>query len=277
MFKEIKRSCSNKEERHIGYFDVHARHAIDFTEILRFQKDRKPTDIILGGDFLDCGLASKWNDKFFKHMGWTKISHLLSQEFVLARSLIRRIRAATPSARMWYLPGNHEWWLFLAKFAFPDITSIPILSSKFTTQTFRSDFDAMGQLELARMLASIVDAKEQRIEVLPYKRFLTLGKITYMHGDQFSNPRTTHRIFPNRNIVYGHHHTHYVETLHDNGTSGTAVQHVGVPCLTTLGPGYLQSGATRWLHGFWQARVAPGGLFDGSVVKVLNKGRLILP
>lgn len=272
--RETRRACSNREERHIGYFDVHARHAIVFDEVLRFQRAMKPTDIILGGDFIDCGLASKWNDKFFAHMGWSKISYLLEKEFQAARTLVRRIRAASPKARLWYVPGNHEWWLFLSKLAFPAISSIPGLPTFFHQPHFKTDFERLGHRAIADMLYRLIEDPE--LEVLPYKNILTLGKITYMHGDQFGNPNSTPRLFPTRNIVYGHHHTHEVRTLNDNGTAGAAVQHVAVPCMTHLGPGYLQSGSTKWLNGFWQARVMPGGLFDGSVVKILGGKHLIV-
>jgi hypothetical protein len=273
--KETRRPCSQKQERHVGYFDVHARHAIDFAETLRFQTYFEPTDIILGGDFIDCGLASKWNDKFFKHLGWNTISKLLQKEFDAARLLAQRIRAASPRATMWFTPGNHENWLFLAKFHYPDIVAIPALPKEFNRPNFKTDFEVMGQRALGSIIEDILDAKALKMTVLPYKQLLTLGKITYMHGDQFSSPKATARLFPTRNIVYGHHHTHYVETLNDNGLGGTAVQHVGVPCMTHMGPGYLQSGSTRWLNGFWTARVMPGGLFDGNVVKVLGGKHIV--
>lgn len=271
--REERHRTAPQGERHIGYFDVHSEHAIDLAPVIEFQKDFKPTDIILGGDFLDCSIASHWNEKVFKHIGWFEISRLLKKAFKMGRDNIFRIRSAAPGARIWYIPGNHEWWLYLAAFAFPEIQAMPRIGER--PIGFKTDIEEWGHGVLADMLREAMGTDDFKVRVLPYRRLLTLGKITYAHGDQFNNPAASKRAFPSRNMVFGHHHTHEVATLHDNGVAGAAFQHVAVPCLTTLSPGYLKTKSTMWLNGFWTARVLPNGLFDGGVVKVLGGKRII--
>lgn len=261
-------------QRHIAYFDVHVPHNIDFKPVLAFQKDYKPTDIIIGGDFLNLEWASHWNEAVFKEVGFETIRENIGLECEAGRELLADIRRASPRANMHFIPGNHEHWLYQAALYFPAI-GIPFPAG-LTRIGFRADLAKQGNEALSFILSRTLQAEKFKMRVLPYNEHLTLGKINYLHGHQFNSPASTARLYPTKNIVYGHHHTHHTITLNDNGDAGTAVQHVAVPCMTELAPGYLRDKSTRWLNGFWLAEVLDNGLFDGRVKKILG-GNVMVP
>jgi predicted phosphodiesterase len=261
-------------QRHIAYCDVHVPHNIPVGPVLRFQRRYKPTHIILNGDIINLEWASHWNESVFSEIGWDKIRENLGRECEAARRLIAKIRASSPKAEIYFVPGNHEHWLYYAALYYPKLR-IP-LPDKTTKLGFRADLAKQGDEALAFILRKILHAEKYGVTVLPYNEPLEIGKITYLHGHQLRGYKNTLSQYPTKNIVFGHFHTEHRETGHDSGESGTAVQHTAVPCMTELGPGYLKNKAKRWLHGFWLADVRADGLFDGRVKKILG-GKVMIP
>lgn len=198
------------------------------------------------------------------------------QEFEATRDFISDIRRASPKAELYFVPGNHEAHFFWAALYHPQLLISPELGDPAKLH-FRTDMARAGNQALKQILEKHLSAEKFKMQVLPYYDELQIGKIVYLHGHQLSISNSP-RLYPNKNIVFGHYHTHHTITLNDNG-DGEACQHVAVPCMTTLGPqkpGYLGSKSTRWLNGFWIADVLPNGLFDGRVKKVLG-GRVMIP
>ena len=265
-----------REQRHMAYCDVHVTHNVPFAPVLAFQRRFDPTHIVINGDFLNLELASHWNEAAFKHYGYDRINEGLTEEFDAGHDLLAEIRAASPHARIQYVPGNHEHWLYWMALHHPaaGVSLINQAPRKKKESRFRTDLALRSHHQLKWILERKLRTAELDIEVLPYNEPLAIGRITYLHGHQFTSPNATPRMYPNTNLVLGHFHTHEVRTLHNNGQDGKAIQHVVVPCLTELGPGYLTNRSTRWLNGFWIADVARSGLFDGRVKKLLD-GRLV--
>lgn len=261
-------------QRHIAYHDVHVPHNIDFGPVLAFQKSYNPTHIIINGDFINLEWASHWNEPVFADMGWDTIRENLGLECAAARTLIGRIRKASPNAKLFFVPGNHEHWLYYAALYYPKLR-IPF-PENVSKVGFKTDLAKQGDEALAFILRKVLQAEKYDMTVLPYNEHLQIGKITYIHGHQLTGYKNTMAKYPSKNIVYGHFHTEHRETGHDNGESGTAVQHTAVPCMTGLAPGYLKDKSTRWLNGFWIADVLPSGLFDGRVKKILG-GKVMIP
>lgn len=264
----------NGRQRHIAYHDVHVPHNIDFGPVIAFQKKYDPTHIIINGDFINLEWASHWNESVFSDMGWNTIRENLGQECAAARTLIARIRLASPKAKLYFVPGNHEHWLYYAALYYPKLR-IP-MPDKIAKVGFKADLAKQGDAALAYILRKVLHADKYGMTVLPYNEHLEIGKITYIHGHQLTGYKNTMPKYPTKNIVFGHFHTEHRETGHDSGESGTAVQHTAVPCMTGLAPGYLKDKSTRWLNGFWIADVLPNGLFDGRVKKILG-GKVMIP
>lgn len=255
--------------RHIAWFDVHVPHNGKVEEALEFAHETGCDHFIIGGDFLNLEWASHWNEKVFGEIGKTKLREMLFAEIDAGEKLIKRIRQAIPKdARLWYIPGNHESWLWYACF-YHRIVEVPWSADSIT---FKSDVAALLDRGLGSLLARLLNAKKYRMTVLPYNEPLKIGSLVYLHGHQFggANPTgTSARKWPHVNMVYGHHHTHEVRTIYNSADSRQTFQHVACPALCGLSPGYLQDKATRWLQGFWVADFK-NGLFDGRVVKLLD-------
>lgn len=255
--------------RHMALFDVHVPHNIDLTSVYKFAQAYKPTDFVLGGDFLNLEWASHWNEKEFKQIGLEKLSNMLRRELKAGEQILSEISSALPKDCVkYYIPGNHEDWLYWACLTYPVLAGG--LSLGVEKMTFKSDLAKIRKQVLADLLTNLLSTEKYGFKVLPFGKELTLGKITYIHGHQVGSMAAMKRKFPARNIVCGHHHTHLVDTLHNSGNARTANQYVMVPCLCGLSPGYLNDSSTRWLNGFWVADVLSSGLFDGKVIKVVD-------
>lgn len=255
--------------RHMGLFDVHVPHQIKLDGTLKFAEVYKPTDFILGGDFLNLEWASHWNEREFKQIGLEKLSNMLKAELNAGRTIMKEIASALPAdCKKYYIPGNHEDWLYWACLTYPTLAGG--LSLGVEQMTFKSDLADIRKKVLANLLTNLLETEKIGFEVLPFGKELMLGKLTYIHGHQVGNMSAMKKKFPARNIVCGHHHTEAVETLHNSGDTRKANQYVMVPCMCHLSPGYLNDGSTRWLNGFWVADVLPSGMFDGKVIKVID-------
>lgn len=259
--------------RHIAWFDVHVPHNTVLREPLAFAHDTGCEDFILGGDFLNLEWASHWNERLFKEIGTLAIRKMLFQELEAGEKVVADIRRAIGRrARFWYLPGNHEAWLWYACF------NHRVVDTPFDPDVLRykSDLAKLLKTGLRDLLARLLNAKKYDMTVLPYEEPLKLGRIVYFHGHQFGgrNPtETSAKRWPSSNVVFGHHHTHLVNTIFNLGDPRQVNQHVAVPALCGLCPFYLRDPSTRWLNGFWVCDFKDG-LFDGRVVKVMD-GKII--
>lgn len=266
----------NSAQRHIAYHDVHVPHNIDFGPVLAFQKKYNPTHIIINGDFLNLEHASHWNEGLFKQIGYADVGKALREELAAGQRLLARIRAASPKAKIYFVPGNHEAWLYWCALYFPQLGIL--LGEEVNRKGYKDDLARAGDEALAELLRRYLQTDPLDITVLSFNEPLEIGNIMYLHGHQLSIANTP-KLYPTKNIVYGHWHEHSVKTLNDSGDPRYVVQHVAVPCMTRLGPkahAYRQGKSSRWLNGFWVADVLPNGLFDGRVKKILG-GKVMIP
>jgi hypothetical protein len=260
-------------KRHIAWFDVHVPKQNDLTAPLGFAHDVGCDYFIIGGDFLNLEWASHWNEKVFAEIGRGQLRKMLFQEIEAGEKVIASIRKAVgPKTRLLYIPGNHEEWLWFACF-YHRIVEVPWTPESIT---FKSDVAKILDSGLSSLLTRLLNAKKYGLTILPYNEPLKIGSLVYLHGHQFggSNPTAASaKRWPHVNLVYGHHHSHEVRTIHNGGDTGKVYQHTLCPALCGLMPGYLRDRSTRWLNGFWHCRF-DNGIFDGNVVKVLD-GRII--
>ena len=266
---------SKGRQRHVAYCDVHVPHQIPFKPILEFQRDYKPTHVILDGDFLNLDHASHWNEGLFQRIGYDSVGRALREELMAGQELIAEIRRASPKAELYFVPGNHEHWLYWCALYHPQLG---IFLKDEVSKHYKADLAKEGDHALKELLERYLCADKFKMRVLPYNEPLEIGNITYLHGHQLTITSSP-RLYPAKNLVFGHHHTHNTVTLNDSGDPRFVTQHVAVPCMTKLGPkdhAYRQTKSGRWLNGFWIADVLPNGLFDGRVKKVLG-GEIMIP
>lgn len=258
-----------KMRRHVALYDIHVPHHINLSPVISFMKDYRPTDFVIGGDYLNLEFASHWNEKEFKYIGLEKLRGMLNKELETGRQVLRELVAALPKdCNKYFIPGNHEEWLYWACMTYPALAGSATLGVE--TMTFKSDLAEIRKQVIADLLVQHLETDKLGMKVLTYGKELNLGKITYIHGHTVSSPTAMKRKYPARNVVCGHHHTHLIDTQHNSGMQAETNQYVFCPCLSRLSPGYLSDGSTRWMNGFWVADVLPNGSFDGKVMKVVD-------
>jgi predicted phosphodiesterase len=265
----------NAAQRHIAYHDVHVPHNIDFGPVLAWQKKFNPTHIIINGDFLNLEHASHWNEGLFKTIGYADVGKALKEELIAGQALLKRIRAASPKAKIYFVPGNHEHWLYYCALYFPQLGIL--LGEEVNRKGYKDDLARAGDEALAELLRRYLQTDALGITVLPFNEPLEIGHIMYLHGHQLTIASTA-KMYPMKNLVFGHWHEHSTKTLNDSGDPRFVVEHTAVPCMTHLGPkahAYRQGKSSRWMNGFYVAEVDADGLFDGRIVKILGGKRII--
>jgi UDP-2,3-diacylglucosamine pyrophosphatase LpxH len=260
---------TSQMRRHCALFDLHVPHNINLSPVISYIKDYQPTDFIIGGDFLNLEWCSHWNEREFSYVGLEKLSMMLKQEMNAGKDVLNQLNKVLPeNCNKYFLPGNHERFLYWACMTYPALAGTVTLGVD--SMTFKSDLAEISKRAIASLLEKHLDTASFGVKVLPYGKELQLGKITYIHGDSAPSMNAMKKRFPARNVVAGHLHTHEVSTIHNSGDTRAANQYVLAPCLCELAPGYLKDNSTRWLQGFWTADVYPSGHFDGRVVKVID-------
>jgi hypothetical protein len=256
-------------KRIVALYDMHVPLNIDLKGVLAYIKDRRPTDLIIGGDYLNLEYMSHWNDTLFPTIGFEKVGKMLNQEFEAGIKVLKDINAVLPeNCNKFFIPGNHEAWALEACLKYPQLAGgLDLGVSKLT---FKSDLAKIKKQVLANLLRKFLKTDEIGMKVLDYEKELTIGKQTFIHGHTVSSPTAMQKQYPACNVICGHHHSELIITTHNSGQERKANQYTFVPCLTRLSPGYLKNSSTRWLNGLYTSDVLSNGLFAGHVVKVLD-------
>lgn len=245
-------------EKFIALFDLHygferkAGHKVALHDdkalsvAIKFAGDFKPDHVILGGDILDCGCISHHNHG---KPGAVEGFRLLGDAKECKAAIIDPIEALKPKS-LTYIVGNHEDWLNDL------VDQIPALEGI---------VDVRSVLSLGK-----------KWNVVDNGSAFKLNKLVFVHGDQIkggAHPAKYAVDSFERNIFFGHHHTHQaytkVSSLDLNGHTGTAV-----PCLCKKGPSYGGGSPNRWMQGFLYGYF-DGKSFNATVVIIIN-GRAII-
>lgn len=261
--------------RHIAYCDIHSEDNVEFSEILKWQHSFDPNWIILNGDVTLAEAASHWNEKSIFKIGYDEIAIRLKQEFENTHKLLARIRAASPNARIMWVPGNHEAWYYWAATYHPACGII--LGRQPNARQYRTDLAAAADLLVSEIIKRHFRTTELGIEVVRYNKPLVLGPLTYLHGHQFSSIAATPRYYPNTNLVIGHFHQKKITPISDSGRRGRAIQHFAVPTLMKLQRGYEKLKASNHSNGFFYASVSRSGLYEGFIKDVFGDEGRIFP
>ena len=260
--------------KHVALFDVHAPQNVPLDGVLGYIHDAGPDHIILGGDFGNYEFASHWNESLFKEICRSRLRKMLFREIDSQVTILKDIRRAAGSrAEIWFIPGNHEAWIWYACLHHRIVETC----RDFESITYKTDIAKWLDDGLRELLDRLLDAKSHRMRVLRFNEPLRIGKIVYLHGHQFgtgSLNNTTCKRWPHVNLVFGHRHQHEVAPVHNQADPHKFYEHVCVPALSKLAPGYEKDKSSRHSNGFWVADITKDGMFDGRVRKVFN-GKLV--
>jgi len=257
--------------RHLAIFDLHIPHQVHLNEVYKFIKWYKPTDLIIGGDFLNLEWASHWNASDFPILGLSKLSNWLKEEFQTGQDVLNNFRKVAGSeCTIYYIPGNHENWLRQLVTKYPSMLDNVHLMNVDDINS-ETDFSSYSKQFLALLLNSVLQLNKFKIKVLPLDAPLYLNRIYYIHGHQIKgiNPAKTAVEKYKKTIVFGHFHTHSVYTSTSLIDNKEIHQGICVPCMSNLDPGYISSLANNWLNGFYIANCYDD-YFVSNVIPIIN-------
>ena len=210
---------------------------------MQFIKDFKPDHVVLGGDMLDCSVVSHHTRA---KPGQIEGLRLLNDAKGLVDAVITPLEDQVPG-RLIYHIGNHEDWLNQMVDEFPG-------------------------LEGVLAVENVLDLSDQW-EVIPQGESSTIGKLTFIHGDQLSSGEHCAKAAVTayeRNVRFGHFHTYQVYTktsaVDMNGHTAECV-----PCLCKKNPSYGKAHPNKWMQGFlWGYVNGAGGTFNDYVTVIVN-------
>lgn len=261
----------------VAVYDVHVPKNINLSPLNNFLVDFQPDDFVVGGDFLNLDSISHWNDKNFANIGFSTVRRNLHKEFAAGRKVIEDwVKILPKGGKKYYIPGNHEWWLVGFATKYPQIFQE---ETDMEVPEWDSDYTNTQKTFFSKLLNHYLHLEEYGFEIQPYMRPLKIGKIYFVHGHEFGGGNNHAKSMVEKgkkNIVGGHVHTHQVYTSYSPLDFSEFHSGVSVPCLTGLGPGYLQQPNTKWLNGFYAALMQPDGFYHDYVLKII-KGKLITP
>jgi hypothetical protein len=218
-----------------------------FSVAYQVVQDFKPDVLICGGDFLDCGAISHHNHG---KPGRTEGLRLVADAEGCQKEIIQPLIKLKAKKNI-FLIGNHEAWL-------NDLTDLePGLG---------------GLLDIRPLLAL-----PEKWDVVPQGGHYNLGKLTFIHGDVLSGEFAAKSavVSYERNIRFGHFHSHSVYSkntpLHDEYPKTG----VGVPCLCRKDPSYGKGRPNRWSQGLLVGYVNQDGSFHDYVITII-KGKTVV-
>lgn len=208
--------------------DIHLPFNIRLDGILRYIKDLKPQQIILGGDIIDA-------DGTFGIDGWTadqvekNMFKLYQRDLALLRQLLMDLRKASPKSRIIFLEGNHEERYRRPKNRYPELMR--------------------GKCELQKDISDLID---QWVPYGDYDAFYKVGDCLFTHGTIFPDAHSKKMAMaylPNK-VCYGHIHDFQSYTTHNGDPRKPGRYAVTAGCLCGRLPDYKKGQPNKWVSGF---------------------------
>jgi predicted phosphodiesterase len=212
--------------------DFHVPHEDpDLLEaFLKFCRDTKPDEVILGGDIMDNAASSAYGGNANKPK--------LIDEVNACRTFLDKVRSANPRATITFLGGNHD-----------------------QDRLERFIADHAPTLEGCVDLPTLLGLPERDIKFHPYGEVVFRGKLGFTHGFYFNDTHAQQHVRKfGCNLVWGHTHRPQMYTC---GIAGDEVRGgFGVGCMSkTKDVPYLKGRPSGWLQGFGVFYVEPDGNF----------------
>lgn len=212
---------------------------------MKWARDVKPAEVIIGGDFLEMESCSA-------HGGKARLP-MLMEDVKAGKKALRELRAACPKAKITYLEGNHE------------------------TRLTRKVIADAAELDGALTVPALLDLKSLDIEWVPYGKVVVRGKIGFVHGFLTTKHHAAaHLARYKRSISYGHTHKPQVFTEGNVNANGdnAVIGAFGQPCLRTLDPEWMQGQPAGWVNGWGAFYIHENGFFTPYQI-LLNGGQFV--
>jgi predicted phosphodiesterase len=215
--------------------------------MLAFAKDFKPDTVVLGGDILDCGAISHWNDN---KPGATE-GMRLAKDAQVARDLLVKPLEATMSkgkVKKIFIGGNHEAWI---------------------DDLLEKQPGLEGLIDPATLLGL-----NDSWKILPQGEIYRLSPhLVVCHGDQVKGGEHVAKAAVTNfqtSIRFGHHHTYQAYTATSPIYQELPRTGVAVPCLCTKDQKYGEGRPNKWAQGFLYGYIHSDGTFHDSVAIIVN-------
>jgi predicted MPP superfamily phosphohydrolase len=202
---------------------------------------QQPSEIILGGDFLEMSCLSHWLAKKRLLLEGKRYK----ADVALANKEITDLEKRCPEAKITYLEGNHEDWLTRYIESHPEMQGV---------------IDLQTDLHLA----------ERGIEWVPFNDVYTVGHMNYIHGWYWNIYHARKHL--NRmgsNVMYGHVHQYQVESMRLRAKSQIYTA-MATGCLCNLNPAWKRNRPNDWMHGFGFVEYRKDGTFQPHHLVVVD-------
>lgn len=238
-----EQSIAVLSDAHIPY-----HHSISIESAVKWCKARKPSILLLNGDWADFYSISRHQKDPSKRD--------LESEIVAVRESLAWLRHQFPKCRFLYKLGNHEerWqhWLW---------NSLPELS-------------ASGRMDVKEWL----ECDKFGIEVISDQRPIRVGKLAIFHGHEFGrggiaapvNPARGAFLRTNKTVLVGHSHRSSQHSDPDWEQLETSCWSTG--CLCDMRPEYAR--VNKWNYGFAFVELAKDGEFHVDNMRMSLQGKV---
>lgn len=195
-----------------------------------------PREIILIGDHLDCGGTFNAHQRTYTNEMTESYEHDVGE----ANMFLGGVRAAAPTAGMWYLEGNHEQ--HVERWAARNFTvrrDAEMLLSKFGPEAVLK----LKEREISYHKRSVF------YDGLSIPGAIRRGKCVFVHGISHSKHATYHHLIRvGTNVVHGH--THRVQSAVERTVSSDGFGAWCPGTLAKLQPLYKHTEPSSWAHGY---------------------------
>lgn len=211
-----------------GIFDVHVPDHDPrlWRSFLEWCKDEKPSEVIIGGDFLELESCSE-------HGGVARPA-MLTEELEAGRVALAELRRANPKAKLTYLEGNHE------------------------TRLRRKVVHRLPEADGAITLPIKLEFEKLGITWHKYGDVVKRGKLGFTHGWWCNEHHAAKHLRKMKgSVAYGH--THRPQIYTEGSADGSVIGAFGMPCMRSLNADWLDGQPTGWMQGFGVFYVHPDG------------------
>ncbi len=233
-------------EKIVALFDIHDD---PFKELhpsykvaKKFLKDYQPDRIILGGDIATVDSISYFVNKKPRLAEGRRYKDDVDS----CKKLIRGLQKDNPDADYDYIIGNHE----------------------FRVERYLNEHPAM--IETMDWVENVGIETEFGMDVTPYNKVLTIGKLAFMHGWYWNIYHAAKTLkWYGDNIIYGHVHEHQVAVQNVMSTRQPTMA-MSAGCLTNINPDYRLGMPTRTQNGLVVVDMHRDGRFTPHHVMIID-------
>lgn len=231
--------------------DTHGAHVdkAAFRAMVNDAKHFKPREVVLLGDNVSC---DGWLAEHHTPNYVSQLDYSYEEDLVAGNVQLDELQAACPTARFWYIEGNHErrvelWCSNTAKRSKRDVDFLMRATAP------------RHQLSLEKRGIEYIHSLDQRFADGNTRGSLMLGKCLFLHGYKHGKAAVKDTLDDlAKNFVMGHIHRRqsFTRTTHDSEIAGWCPG-----CLCELRQFYNHTKPTHHAHGYGLQICKPDGDF----------------